>query len=266
MVDSDSREVFVFYHVPKTGGISINHLLNEKLIRGVDFIDLGLAGQEDDAEHGRLPIEKRSREERSKVRVISGHEVFMRTEQLFPDRTPRRITFLRKPASRIVSAFNYETSHAAPFTRWDETVPFETWYRHQERDVMTKFLAKRVIRNRLGVAFAQGQRFARYPLHLGSGTWVFEQVQQALSQFWFVGCTESLSSDMPKIARRIGIEGGVDKRNATGRNFSRRLDLTPELEARLAEDNRFDTELYEHWKGQIASRLTEIEAESAANG
>ena len=51
MVDSDSREVFVFYHVPKTGGISINHLLNEKLIRGVDFIDLGLAGQEDDAEH-----------------------------------------------------------------------------------------------------------------------------------------------------------------------------------------------------------------------
>ena len=71
---------------------------------------------------------------------------------------------------------------------------------------------------------------------------------------------------MPKIARRMGIEGGVDKRNATGRNFSRRLDLTPELEARLAEDNRFDTELYEHWKGQIASRLTEIESEPAATG
>ncbi len=131
---------------------------------------------------------------------------------------------------------------------------------------MTKFLAKRVLQNRLGVAFAQGQRLARYALHRGSGTWVFEQVQKALSQFWFVGCTESLSSDMPKIAARIGIEGGVDKRNATGRNFSRRLDLTPELEARLAEDNRFDTELYEHWKGQIASRLAEIEAEPAATG
>ena len=71
---------------------------------------------------------------------------------------------------------------------------------------------------------------------------------------------------MPKIARRMGIEGGVEKRNATGRNFSRRLELTPELEARLAEDNRFDTQLYQHWQGQIASRLAEIDAESAAEG
>ena len=74
--------------------------------------------------------------------MITGYEVTARTEQLFPDRIVRRITFLRKPASRIVSAFNYETSDAAPFTRWDETVPFETWYRHQERDVMTKFLGQ----------------------------------------------------------------------------------------------------------------------------
>ena len=58
----------------------------------------------------------------------------------------------------------------------------------------------------------------------------------------------------------------VDKRNATGHNFSRRLDLTPELEARLAEENRFDTQLYAYWKEQIASRLAEIEAEPAATG
>lgn len=266
MVDSDSHEVFVFFHVPKTGGISINHLLNEKLNRGVDFIDLGLAGQEDDAEHGRSPVEKRSRQERAKVRVISGHEVTVRTEQLFPDRIARRITFLRSPASRIVSAFNYETSNAATFNKWDETVPFEKWYRHQERDVMTKFLAKRVLPNRLGVTFAQGHRFLRYPLHLGSGSWVFEQVQKALAEFWFVGCTESLSEDMPQIAIRMGIGGTVEKRNATGRNFSRRLDLTPELELRLAEDNRFDTRLYEYWKQRVPSRIAEIVAESVATG
>ena len=264
MVESPSREVFIFFHVPKTGGISINHLLNEKLTRGVDFIDLGLAGQEADAEHGRLPIAKRSREERAKVRVITGHDVFMRTERLFPDRIAHRITFLRKPASRIVSAFNYETSDAAPFTRWDEQTPFETWYRYQERDVMTKFLAKRVISHRLGIALAQGQRFARYPLHLGSGGWVFNRVQRALEDFWFVGCTESLSADMPIIARRIGIEGEVEKRNATGRNFSRRLDLTPELEARLAADNRYDTRLYEHWKQRVPAQIEKIIAEPAA--
>ena len=77
MVESQQNEVFVIFHVPKTGGISINHLLNEKLTRGVDFIDLGQAGEEDDALHGRLPIEKRSRGDRAKVRVVSGHEVFM---------------------------------------------------------------------------------------------------------------------------------------------------------------------------------------------
>ena len=44
MVHSDSGEVVVFFHVLKTGGISINHVLNEKLNRGVDFIELGLAG------------------------------------------------------------------------------------------------------------------------------------------------------------------------------------------------------------------------------
>lgn len=264
MVESPSREVFIFFHVPKTGGISINHLLNEKLTRGVDFIDLGLAGQEADAEHGRLPIARRSREERAKVRVITGHDVFTRTERLFPDCVARRITFLRSPASRIVSAFNYETSAAAPFTRWDEQTPFETWYRYQERDVMTKFLAKRVISHRLGIALAQGQRFVRYLLHLGSGGWVFDQVQKALKDFWFVGCTESLSADMPIIARRIGIEGEVEKRNATGRNFSRRLDLTPELESRFAADNRYDTRLYEHWKQRVPAQIEKITAEPEA--
>ena len=264
MGEQTAKELFVFFHIPKTGGISINHLLAAGFPLGTSFINLGRMGKKDRMEYSSVPLPERPEAERNVVRAISGHDVNIRTEQLVPGRVARRITFLRKPASRIVSAFNYETSDAATFVNWDESTSFETWYRHQERDTMTKFLAKRVIPSSLGVTLAQGHRFLGYPLRWSAASWVFNWVQQALSNFWFVGCTESLSTDMPKIAARMGIPGQIGTKNATGRNFSRRLRLTEELESRLAAENPADTRLYEYWQARSQQRLAEIEREPVA--
>ena len=52
--------------------------------------------------------------------------------------------------------------------------------------------------------------------------------------------------------------------NEMGNIFSRRLDLTPELESRLAADNRYDTRLYEYWKQRLPAQIEEVTAEPVA--
>ena len=240
--------------------MSVNHLLKQNLTLGEEFIQLGTTGRLDEVENARLPFAKRSAEECSRIRVIAGHEVTIRTEEVIAEKIARRITFLRKPASHIVSAFNYETSHTSN-KKWDDTASFETWYAHQERDQITKFLAKRVIPSRLQVALAQGQRFVRYPLKLGAGSGVFDLVKKALTEFWFVGCTEYLDRDFPQLIARMGLTGNLEKRNAAGKNFARRLQVTPELESRLERENPFDTQLYNYWH----DRLDESRARIAGN-
>ena len=68
-----SQEVFVFFHIPKTGGMSVNHLLKQNLMLGEEFIQLGTTGRQDEVENARLPLAERSEEECSHIRVIAGH-------------------------------------------------------------------------------------------------------------------------------------------------------------------------------------------------
>jgi len=257
MPQTNPEEVFVFFHVPKTGGISIHHLLNENMELGIDFIHLGEIGWKEDQEQHRLPFFKRSAAERAKIRAIIGHDVTVRTENLIPGRVARRITFLRSPANRLISAYNYETSPAFP-SKWNQPVSFDTWYSYQERDVMTKFLAKRVIEHRWMLAVAQAQRILQYPLKWGSSSHVFSLVQRALEKFWFVGCTERLDRDFPQIAKRMGIHGTLEKRNAAGRNFLPRLKKSADLEERLQRDNPWDTQLYNYWNSRIERQVDKI--------
>ncbi len=258
MYPEENPEVFIFFHIPKTGGTSVNHLLRKNLKLGHGFIQLDDAGERDDRKNHRLPFPERSLEERMAVRAIAGHEVNIRTESLFPNKIPQRITFFRKTADRILSAFNYETSDASN-SKWDATVSFDTWYAQQERDVITKFLVKRLIANRLRRAWVQGQRLLQYRLRRGASSAMFEQVQRELKKFLFVGCTEHLNRDFPFLAARMNIHGEIEKRNAAGRNFSKRLELTPELEARLERENSWDTRLYQYWHDRLEESVQRLQ-------
>ncbi len=271
-------EVFLFVHVPKTGGSSLVDAFERHLELGRDFIHLGSLGRDRDHQLGLPPFHERSPEERGRARVVVGHEVNVTTHRLIPGKEPRYVAILRQPAARLVSAYNFEMFE---FYQKAGKAPleFDQWYRKQERDVMIKFLAKRVLASPLRRREAQLLRYAQYATSRGSTRRLLHRVNRALEGFWFVGTTESLDQAAPLILTRIGVGmdigggdgaesgsgsgGGLERRLVSGKDFEKRLKLDSALLARLHRDNALDVQLWEQWNARSQEGLARLAAEAA---
>ncbi|MEZ4424580.1 MAG: sulfotransferase family 2 domain-containing protein [Gemmatimonadota bacterium] len=251
---SDTPEVFVLVHVPKTGGTSLNHAFEHGLEMGTEFIHLDTAGLRHGQSLGLPPFAERSEAERRKARVIAGHDIDVTIHRLVPGRTPRYFTFLRNPAARLVSAYNFEM-HEFYSNVGKTPIEFDDWYRKQERDVVTRFLSKRVLPTPLGRRLAQAQRYLQYPLRGRATRGALARLNRALERFWYVGTTDAMNQAAPLLLERMGIEARMERRLVTGRDFTKRLELDAALEARLHADNPRDLELYEHWRTRDAESL-----------
>lgn len=234
----NDRFVYVFMHVPRTGGTTINGHLRRHLVFDQEVVHLGGIGDGYRRDHHLPPFETRSDAERAQARVLAGHRVRFGDHRLVPGRTPRYITILRDPADRIVSVYNYRMAVGDV-----EYQPFEDWYPDFPNNHMLKWLKRS-----LDVS-------------------TFDAVLQTLRSFWFVGATEFLDQDLPHVFRTIGVtdtwrdlrvtpeEGeGTSKAHEThpfgqnvekrGLKIDRRVTVTPELRERIHTDNRRDVRLH----------------------
>jgi hypothetical protein len=239
--------LYVFLHVPKTGGSTINRHLRRHLDYDEVFVHLGGAGRDFRKAHGRADWEARPVADRSRARVIAGHWARYGVHELLPDREPRYFTVLREPASRIVSAYNFQMQQR------NDDQDFWQWYEDYPRNVAFKALRK---------AFG-----------LPNGTPYRDVADRIDTLLWFVGVTEHLDEDLPALFTALGTPGGwVNQRVATtdrtevaasldddetehlssGELIFRRLEVTDAIRDRLLESNRRDAKLH-----RLARRVRE---------
>lgn len=183
-----TRPIYLFAHVPKTGGTTINVHLARHLEWDAEFVHLGGWGDHRRRSEGRSPIDERDPQELARVRVVSGHDVDGTTHRLFPGTEARYVTILREPAARLVSTYNYRMS--APGAR---LVPFDEWYDGLPPNPATRWLRRR---------FAPG---AGLP-----------DLLDVLRGFWFVGTTEDLDDDLPHLFSAIGVPRGHERKRVAG--------------------------------------------------
>src|SRR4051812_47822736 len=107
MINAAPDEVFVFVHLPKTGGQTLRGFFEKALIFHEEAIHLGPYGIKKAEALGLLPFERRSAEDRHKAKIILGHNVTAETAALVPGKTPRWILFLRDPAEMLASHYNF---------------------------------------------------------------------------------------------------------------------------------------------------------------
>lgn len=99
--------LYLFFHIPETGGQTLrDHLLSE-LVNGHDYLHLGRLGPTDPCPRTMDDVMAMSDEQRRRVRVISGHDVSRDLSRVFARRPIREVTFLREPAQRIISHYNF---------------------------------------------------------------------------------------------------------------------------------------------------------------
>ena len=225
----DSDVVYIFFHIPKTGGITLRSHFAQHLRHQEDFIHLGPWGRADSKEKGLAQFYARPPAERSRVRVICGHGVTHRTAGYIQGRRPVHITFLRDPAALVVSSYNFAMKLRRDAGQSETS--FERWLDDTEHEMMCAWLVRRFMcTDTSGMSERE----------------VFDRAVEVLGRFDFVADTERMDEFMCPILRRVGVPTQMARVNAAGRGRLERLvSLTPELGASLRERFPWELRLYE---------------------
>jgi hypothetical protein len=237
--------VFIFFHVPKTGGQTLRDFFIKHLVFHEEFIHLGPYGRGKEAALGLKPFARRPLGQRQRARVILGHHVTKDTHELVPGKTPRHVVFLREPAATVVSHYNFQMHLRRG--RGQGVPSFDEWYRSARPNMMTRSIYHGFLRH-------------LYPRRVTPRE--LRKANAVLETFHFVGCTEHMSRDVPILLRRMGITGRPDPANVSGVHFQSVLSLDPELRRDLNARNAIDLELYELWKDRLDESVRRIAAET----
>ncbi len=229
----EERDSFVYVvpHIPKTAGQSLRHHLLDHLEPHVAFIHLGPRGMREAAERGLAPFAERTPDARRQARVIFGHYVSLETAALVPGRTPRYVTFLREPAARLVSHYNFDMTVRR--RRDDGPVEdFATWQASKPRNFMSYWIVQNVLGR---------------PAHTMSEAELFREADEALEWFWLVGITEQFARDSGRLMAALGLPPVGERHNVGGRDFPQLITLDDRLKARLRAEHAVDAALHEQW-------------------
>ena len=241
--DQRTEQLFLFAHLPKTGGQTLRDCFRRHLEFHREFIHLGPFGEEDAAKRGLLPFHQRPVEERALAKVILGHGVNCETHTFVPSKIPRYVLFLRDPAETLVSLYNFEMRYQRPAS--EPIVPFDIWYNNRHKNFMTNWL--------LGDFLRPGKPSRKTP--------PMQIINAALEKFWFVGCSEFLDEDGPLLLRRIGVPQDLERSNVAGVHYPKLLNLDASLRAKLYADNDLDVELYRTWRDRLGESRNRLKAE-----
>jgi hypothetical protein len=229
--------IWFFYHLPKTGGQTLRDHLAQEIGRNTGYLHLGKWDRE--MEFGREEVAAMDPAERDRLTAIGGHPLCNDYRDFFPDRAVREITFIREPAARIVSHYNFNCTMMA--RRGQPAPPFEAWLGDKPANLQSTRLA-------------QVLGMSRKPLN-------FSKTLHALQRFFFVGTTENLDRMLPLLLGSMGLNAVIPQRsNVTGGSITKFLDPTPDLLTELRSRNSLDVMLHEVAKSledRVVERIVE---------
>lgn len=272
----DNEYIWIFLHLAKTGGTTFNGHMRKYLRWDEEFIHLGSWGREYRKRNNRLDWHKRSVEERNKAIVLGGHRTYYGIHNLVPAKKPRYITFVRCPAERLVSKYNFQMSAQA------NPMSFDEWYKKEIKNQMVDFFYRKskgdgeqTLKGRLiGALLTVGERLRAMKKSVEFvqnlpliGKSHDEKVQKRklgiakkiLEMCFFVGITRQLDSDLKWLYAEMGVPTEITRYRVTGSSGSMKdighpdtrvlkklFKLDEETKKRIYEENPWDVELYEY--------------------
>ncbi len=180
--------LWVFFHVPKCGGTTLQAHLENHFAMDESFITFSYWGRKYRERLGRREFSERSAQDRAKAKVLSGHQVYFGIDSLVPEaRDVRYFTVLRDPAERCVSLFNFRRSRGKAegnFQAW-----YEGYYDPRHRNFMVRYFAERLVGLDLPKAPAQQLGLAR----------------TLIERCWFVTTTDAWDAGLALVSDDMGI-------------------------------------------------------------
>lgn len=238
---TDNNILWIFLHLPKAGGTTLKGHWEKHTEFDVDFFEASRWGIQYRRQNNRPELEERSLSERSRVRFIGGHFAPYGIHRYIPDRTPRYFTFVREPASRLVSLYNFRRS------RGKIDLSFADWYAENIADELknpvTRFYAELFTNVRLNPADPN----------------ILNLAKNLLSRCWLATTTEDMDRKLAVLFGEMGlptswqnyrVAGAGQKLDlethlSRGEVIDKHVDLTDDIRDRIYQDSPLDAELYE---------------------
>lgn len=225
------RTVHFLLHVPKCAGTTVEAHFQTHLGRGFLIAprwESVLRNVVGNRYPGLVPTDL------THVRVVSGHSLSAGMRRLFPDASVRESVLLRDPVSYFLSFYNYRWTRFAE-GRGPAPPSFETWYRAQRRNPITRFLLSRYLEK--GVPSLYGLSTAAR----------LDFLEARLRRFHFVGSYRRADEMIAGVSQELGIAETVERQNVAQSKKLRPEGLPAKLRRRLAAENLLDQALWERW-------------------
>ena len=238
MMTDSKPPLYIFLHLPKTGGITLRyHLIKRFGKRGTLFFSQSENKSFATAEGVNEYLSRLSDKEKDRVKVILGHEVYYGIHKYFPDRNPCYIAFFREPAKLYVSFYNFfknkidcgdqsVKAERADFVPLDVDLTFSNFLKFSPNLTYGYFENRLLLGN------------ASFKTNYGRSN--MPQIKKMLTDFLFIGLTEN-PDDFLFIYKLLGIRRFYGRKNMTKRFL---VDEKKLNQKELAEATELDRELY----------------------
>ncbi len=247
------KPIWIFLHVPKTGGGTFNQHLEKTL---------------PEEEFSRIDDLEKRKKETNKLKVIAGHDTYYGVHKYFPDREARYLVFLRDPAEKFVSAYNFDMRNIPE----KEVISFKKWYKSRIdnemcRYLFRKFQGKKGIQvsipvyktlkffkitdsaKKLSLLRAIYRSISKVKRNKKQQEKEFQKAKEVLDLCWFVSVTENLNTDLKFLFKKIGAPVKAEQKHKTGSSdIKKRYSLDEKTRKKIYKDNKFDLELYRYAK------------------
>lgn len=249
----NKKPIWIFLHVPKAGGGTFNQHLLKNLPEG---------------EFARANEVEERKKNLDKIRVVAGHDAYYGIHKYFPDKTPRYLTFLRDPAERFVSAYNFEMRKVPE----NEIISFEKWYKSRMNNEMCRYLFRKfkgkggiqvsvpvyktliffkITDSAKKLSFLRGiyKLINKIKRNKKRQEKEFEKAKKMLDLCWFVSITENLNEDLKFLFKKIDTKEDWKQVHKTGSSdIEKKYSLDEKMRKKIYKDNKYDLKLYEYAK------------------
>ncbi len=156
---TDAVDLYVFIHVPKTGGTTLRTHFQTHLKDQQDFVHFADKGDAEARAAGLTPFAERSAAEQLRTRVLLGHNLTREFVEALPHRRKHTVLVYRDPVAWDISRYNQAMHEWRG--RGQDAVAFLTWCNEHER-IHSQFdwFDFRYVQNRVYRPRPQAERLA----------------------------------------------------------------------------------------------------------